>query len=1181
MFSLKTAIALILLALIAPASVVWAQAATGEVNGTVSDETGSLVPGATVRLINQATQVGSQTVTNARGHFVFVNVKPATYVLSIELEGFKKVQTAPFDLGVNQAVTQAMKLSLGSVSETVEVAGEAEMLQQSSSELGTVITAKAVHELPLNGRNFTQLLTLTPGATPVSTAQGSGVGFQDAGISAIPGSAFSKPALHGQQNRSTLYFLDGIINTDLRGPVYGFLPIVDLTDEFKVQSHNDKAEYGGVVGGIVNMTSKSGANELHGSAWEFLRDDRFDARNPFTDFDPITKAPKIAQFRQNEFGATLSGPIVRNRTFFSVGYEGWRYQKPNQNLTYVPTPEELSGDFTRSLINQNIFNPYSTRRVGTGFVRDRFMCDAAGRPLPTNAQGLQPAGVPCNKIPSSLISPQMQGFLSAYLQRPNYSSATDPAHNFLDNRLQTDDNDAFQVKVDHHFASGDSAFVRFSRMAVTHIDAVQGTNELTPSRYHAHNYGGGLVHLFSPNLILDVSGGVMSKPYVFNQAQSDAGTEPINSLGFRDTDRFGGLVTNLATPWLTNDIGNRGDSPRDNTDWSITGNLSWLKGNHNFKAGYQYIHVIRLQTNTFQTFGFSNTQTADPTNTARTGASLASALLGLPSGFSGQVPDIGAVHFKMATWSTYLQDEWKLNSSLTLNLGLRWDVLTQPEVIGDRLSNALDLDRKLLLIGASSISSCSQTQQVPCIPGNGLASVPFSDHIQFVGKKAFMPKPVYDNVGPRVGLAWRINPATVLRAGYGLYWDALPARSQYTQNDIEAAGWPWTTSFAAPPGTNAIGQPLLTMNNVVGSFPFPTAPAHPWGTGGFYDDPNFKDAYSHQWNAELQRQFGRNLMVAVAYVGSKSGRQPYSGRGNAASQASPNGTPLAQIDALRAIPWMTSGLNYSRSIGEASYNGLEVKVQRRFARGLQSLLAYTWSKCLDTSSGWFGAENGPAPSVGGSAVQNYFDLNSNRSVCAYDIPHFLSWFTIYELPAGKGKGRLERGPASWFLGNWQVSYIFQARSGQPFNLGVNAGDVANIGGSVINAAGVAVPNPVTGYARPNLVPGANPIPEHRTLTMWYDPSAFSIPSGSFGNFGRNVLRSRSVWNLDFSLFKNFPIGDREARTIQLRFDAFNVFNHINWGIPGSTIGQAGAGVITALATGTSPRQLQFALKFAY
>jgi hypothetical protein len=364
----------------------------------------------------------------------------------------------------------------------------------------------------------------------------------------------------------------------------------------------------------------------------------------------------------------------------------------------------------------------------------------------------------------------------------------------------------------------------------------------------------------------------------------------------------------------------------------------------------------------------------------------------------------------------------------------------------------------------------------------------------------------------------------------------------------------------------------------VGSFPFPTPSVHPWATGGFYGDPNFKDARSHQWNLEVQRQIGRDLVVAVAYVGSKGERLPYSGRGNAAPVASPAGTPFAQVDALRPMPFMTSSLNYTRSIGSSSYNALEAKIQRHFANGLQSLLSYTWSKCLDTSSGWFGAENGTG---GASAVQNFADVNSNRAVCAYDIPHFLSWFTIYELPFGKGKGRLESGPASWFLGDWQVSYIFQARSGQPFNLVAN-GDIANIGGGEMNAAGVFLANPLSGYGRPNLVPGRNPIPAHQTVTMWFDPSAFSIPSGSFGNFGRNVLRSAGVWDLDLSLFKRVPIS-KDVR-LELRIDAFNVFNHINLGAPGANavvIGQTGAGVINGIASGTSPRQMQFSAKVLF
>src|SRR5262249_42670323 len=285
------------------------------------DASGAVVSGAMVTITNQGTRISNRSTTNGSGNFLFLNVQPGVYSLAVEKTGFKKMQTAPFDLAVNQTLTQPVTLDLGGSSEVVQVTAEASLLQVSSSELGTVIPQRAVNDLPLNGRNFTQLLTLTPGATPVSTAQGSGISVQDAAISGIPGSSFSKPSIQGQPNRSTLYYLDGIINTDLRGPVYGVLPIIDTVDEFKVQSHNDKVEYGGANGGIVSVVSKSGTNQFHGSAWEFVRNNAFDARNPFTDFtqDPVTKAVTPhgpAVLRQNEFGARVGGAIIKNRTFF-------------------------------------------------------------------------------------------------------------------------------------------------------------------------------------------------------------------------------------------------------------------------------------------------------------------------------------------------------------------------------------------------------------------------------------------------------------------------------------------------------------------------------------------------------------------------------------------------------------------------------------------------------------------------------------------------------------------------------------------------------------------------------------------------------------------------------------------------------------------------------------------------
>jgi hypothetical protein len=450
-------------------------------------------------------------------------------------------------------------------------------------------------------------------------------------------------------------------------------------------------------------------------------------------------------------------------------------------------------------------------------------------------------------------------------------------------------------------------------------------------------------------------------------------------------------------------------------------------------------------------------------------------------------------------------------------------------------------------------------------------------------------------------VAWAINPKTVVRAGYGLYWDAVPARSQYAQNDLEMAVWPDATAFAgtanAPANfVNGSAVNLIQQQGLGFAVPLPTT--NPWTPANtFGDDPNYKEPYSQQWHLEVQRQLTPSMMVSAAYVGSKNGRLPYSGLGNTARQASPNGTPNAVVDALRPMPWVAANINYTLSKGTSNYNALQTRFQRRFSRGLHTLVSYTWSKSIDTGSGYFNVENGPG---GGSTLQNYHDPSTGRGVSSYNIPHFLSWATIYELPFGKGKRWVQSGPVAWVLGNWQANYIFQARSGQPYNLQV-AGDLANLRGS---APGNAPGN----YLRPNLIadpfkPGpvaANPDPNCqrtvsqggraadtvRTTTSWFNVCAFGIPSGAFGNLGRNVYSGSHVVNMDFSLFKSFPV--REGWNLQMRFEAFNVFNIQNYDVPSAlTINSnatqiaANVGRITALAQGTTPRQLQFGLRFVF
>src|SRR2546429_235304 len=480
------------------------QTASGEVNGTVTDKSGGFVGSAAVKLTNQATGIDDRATTNSDGYFVFINVKPGMYVLGVEARGFKTTRISSFEVGVNQTVTQAVSLDVGAVNEQVGVKAEAAMLEASTSELGTVIPDRAVNDLPLNGRNFTQLLTLTPGVTPVSTAQNKSIGCCEGNVG-IPGSGFSDASFHGQQNRSKLYFFDGIINTNIRGPTYIVIPNIDLVQEFKVVGQDAKAEFGGAMGGVMNMVSKSGGNSFHGSAFEYVRNDALDARNSF---DVCTTArcgtstgvpKKPLPFRQNQFGAVVTGPVIKNHTFFSFGYDGWRYSQAALGLSYVPTAAEIAGDFTNTPFRRTIFNPYSTRQVGSNFVRDQFRCDASGNPLPVNAskQQDQTIGAVCFKVPQALIFGPMQKFFQTYSALPNFSG--DAQNNFAQSRPTINNANGYQVRIDHRFRDSDNIFFRFTQQTVTVFNPI-GEAGSTGGSGKGRDYRGGWTHTFSPDL---------------------------------------------------------------------------------------------------------------------------------------------------------------------------------------------------------------------------------------------------------------------------------------------------------------------------------------------------------------------------------------------------------------------------------------------------------------------------------------------------------------------------------------------------------------------------------------------------------------------------------------------------------------------------------------------------------
>jgi hypothetical protein len=1168
------------------------QHATASINGTITDSAGAVIPGAVITLTNTETNVTVRGTTNNSGYFAFVDVTPGTYRMTVAMQGFKKLELPAIPVLVNQVLTVDEVLSPGAITEvvTVNAASEGVMLERSSSELGNVIQSKEIQQLPLNGRNFTQLLILSPGVTPVSTAQGSGISTTDAGITAIPGTNFYKPSFFGQQNRETFYLMDGVVNTDIRGAIYGFLPIIDATQEFKVQSHMDSAEYGIVTGGVVNMLSKSGTNQFHGSAWEFVRNNIFDARNTFSDFcsvgrcapgTPTTTPAPPGHYVQNQFGGSVGGPIWRNKIFFFGAYEGWRYSKPVLAQTLVPTSEELNGDFSdaaTSYYRQTIYNPYSTTCGGSKCTVQPFKCDASGNPIAPNANGTQTGGTPCLKIPSSLLNSVMQGYMTAYYLPPNSLASEPSGYNFIESRPNIDNNNGYQIRIDVHKSEKNFGFGRISQMWVYDTSPVNGTADFNISHYHAYNFGGGYTHVFTANLILDARGGAMLKPYQFSQASHPEGFAPAEKAGFKNLAQYGGMYTNLASPYSTSNAGHEGTLYRGNPVVNVGGSLVWVKHTHTIKGGVEYIYQNRLQRNLYQQFTFSDSVTSN-INASKTGNSVASAVLGFPATFTAQTPDFSEDHFNLSLWSGYLQDSWRVSQKLTLNVGVRYDYLPAIHMLNNRLANGLDIFHQRYII-QKQVAACGATFTNPCIP-NGISNVPYNNHIVFANGAEQVGPPVKDNFGPRLGFAFHATPTTVVNAGAGIFYDTITARSQWVQNNIEGPTWPWTTGITGQqvnfsqggiwPG--GAGNPLTPITSLEGNFPNPVVAASPWLTtgGGYVSQPGYTDQRSVEYNMQVQEQLGPKALFTLGYAGSKSTRLNFTGYANAAQHASPNGTPLTTIDTYKFMPWMTPGWHYSTDTGYANYNALLAQFQKRFSSSLNMIASYTWSKSLDNSSGWFNAENGTG---GGSVVQNFFDPRNAYGVSSYDIRNYFTWSTVYTLPFGKAQRWARSGALSYIVGGFSVNYLFQARSGQPYNLNVG-GDVANISGD--NGS-------VTGYSRPNVVApntgscGSTPIGKRGPNGFCeYNPSAFAIPSGSFGNMGKMPFRQPYYNNLDFSLVKQTPLTERF--NLELRAESFNLYNAMIMGSPGSTIGNSSAGLATGITS--TPRELQFGAKITF
>lgn len=1112
---LITCLSFAIVLFLAPACV-YAQVETGRVVGTIRDSSGAVVAGANVTVKEVQTNAEHQVKTGSDGTYVVTELIPGSYTVTVEHEGFQRAVQAPFKLDLNQVVRVDITLVVGSVSQQVEVTAAEPLVETQTSSIGQVIDQARVDALPLNGRDFVQLAYLTPGvnAGPSGIVQQGNIPENERANGSIQA--------NGLTATNNNFLLNGFDNNEQQIGFEVIQPSVDAIQEFKVQTNSFGADIGR-GGAVVNVVLKSGTNQFHGNLFEFLRNSVFDAKNYFD--SPTLPIPP---FKQNQFGGTLGGPIVKNHTFFFVDYQGTRIRQSQTDISTVPVLSERTGNFSDLLTG--VINPVTG--YDTGQIFD---------PLTYNSATSARLPFPGNIIPASRLDPAALKIVSLY-PVPNLPGT---ANNFLYNPVLANDQDAFDVRGDHQLSSKDSFFVTFSYGNVdSHIpDPMPGlagggsfSGDVTNL---ARSAGVSDIHTFAPNKVNEIKLGYTR--YVVQALPNFVG-QPISSQmgipGVFDPSNpipTGGLVN----------IGIAGFSSLGTTDWfpeflrennyQIIDSFTYVHNQHSFKFGTD---LRRREHGFFQTQNARGDWTFDPTftedlRTSEGGSSLASFLLGYPiSAYrDGQKGTFGMRWYEI---SAYAMDDYRVTPRLTLNLGLRYDIFTPMVEQHDRIAN-------FDFVTGQFIS--------PQMPGVSRSADVRTD---------------FNNFAPRFGFAWTPwGGKTVVRGGFGIFYDL-----QADQNDAELAYNP-TGLFFSQSINNSPTTPTVRLST---GLPAPTYPelSNPSGRASA-EAFNNRTTYIEEWNFNLERAVAKDAVFQVGYVGThgvklaslSNQNQPFepldSNFGPALNYGRPYFNTVPNIGPIRTLN------NYYNSIT----HGLQVRFEKRLSTSWSMLNAYTWQHTIgqNEENEWL-------------EPQNTHDLSAERGDNGPDYRHQFTSAWMYNLPIGPGQRFwTATGPVRWLTQGWQLNSIIALYSGQAFTP-VLSYDPTNTGSGAPRPD--AIGNP---YDFSNAMSAGCPS-NAQTIQCWYNPAAFAIPplapgqtfAHMFGNAGRGTLRSPAQYNVDLSLFKTFRFT--EDRNLEFRAEAFNLFNTPEFGIPAATVDVTGvAGSISS--TIHSSRQIQLALKLMF
>ncbi len=1136
------------LVLFLPGGRLLAQVDQGAVTGIVYDSEGRVVPGATVTLTAVDTGLALTQTTNSAGLYTFQPVKIGSYSITAAAAGFATTTQQNIKVDIQARVAVNLSLKVGGASETVTVSTAPPLLETQTGAVGQVVEAKTINETPLNGRNWVFIAQLTNGVTPsLGNTRGSGKGDFIA---------------NGQRATQNNFILDGVDNNTnlvdfLNGSTFVQRPPPDALAEFNIQTSNYSAEFGHSAGAVMNASIKSGTNQIHGNFWEYFRSDKMNAKD--------WNALSVPRFHQNQFGATIGFPLIKNKLFYFGDVEANRITNAQVNRLNVPSALERQGNFTE-LLNPTV----------SGFNQPIHLKQP-------NTNGSVPLGAPCGNAENVMCAADIdQNALKILNMYPTPNNGSGLQQNYVQNVPRLDSTTQFDQRVDWNASPKDLLYGRFSYVHQIVKSALPLGPVLDGSGYGgyiqsnlAENGMGSYTHTFTPSLINEFRFGYNWGVFNFDTPNGFNGTIA-SSLGFGNVPcvpGFCGLpLVQIGGAVGLSQFGSTGTSRESQNVYQILDNLTYLKGKHSMKFGVAFQNVRFYYTYADSprgNFTFNGHYTKIP------GTSLSSGVADFLSSrvASAYITNAPGIHDQQWYNSAYAQDDWRLTPNLTLNIGLRWDFYQPLAESRDRQANFIPT-----AVGAGTGAGVFQLptsqKSVTLAPAfiNTLAAN--NVQIQYLGNNRLVSSQK-TNFAPRFGFSYKANDKTVLRGGIGIFYGGLESNG----NGNLGANYPYSLSQSFPeqsctagncstpfPYTLETGLPTLTPVTAATGFP------------GFHSTPaNLNTPYTQNYSLSVQHALSNNLVSSIAYVGNESRHLTtyFAQNSNVALyQAGLNTQPYQPFPTL-------GGIGATVYTGYSSYNSLQAKLEKRFSDGLNFLATYTWGHAMDNTS----SSGGLSTAVG---TRTYYLLGGPKfeyTNSSYDVRNRVTLNGHYELPFGRGRKYMKSNRAvDLVLGGWEISDTFTAQGGTPFGMGTTTSNVAGAGSRpvlVTDAFRTGDPG-IPG----TLGSSSTPCPTQvKTKAHWYNPCSLAEPMGMLnaGNLicapgspvgavqngvacryasgvtdpnlvaqflggKQNIVYGPGYWRNDVSLFKNFTIWREQS--LQLRADIFNVFNHPTWGNPG-------------------------------